>query len=253
MISTNLCLSHSHSLTLSLSLSLTHSLTHSLSLSVCVCSDIAMAKALVLAGAELHAVDAQGWSALHIAVQQDKPAFVEAILLTEADPDFTVNTVTALHVAAALDRFSCAQFLLENGASTTKADSSGWTALHHASSKGANRVLPLLLEAGANTELETTDESPRTALQLAVEYGHDSTVAILSRWGASLKRLNVDLWLERHSLDQYKSLFHENKIASDLLPALTREFLRDQLGITKAGDLLRFEIAVSKLKPKDEL
>lgn len=211
-----------------------------------------MAKALVRAGAHITAVDGQGWSALHVAVQQNQFEFVEVLMDSNVDPDHTVNTVTALHVAAALDRASIAELLVAHGANVNRADNSGWTPLHHAAAKGANGALAVLLAANANTELETTDEKPRTALELAVDNGHDSTVALLGRKGASLKRLDVDKWLERNSLEQYKQLFHDNSITSELLPALTREFLRE-LGVTKAGDILRFELAVSKLRPKDEL
>ena len=51
-------------------------------------------------------------------------------------------------------------------------------------------------------------------------------------------------WLERNNLSQFADSFVVQGISGDLLPELNNEFLRELLGVTKAGDLLRFNLAV---------
>eukprot|EP01063_Lacrimia_lanifica_P026702 TRINITY_DN3641_c0_g1_i1.p1 TRINITY_DN3641_c0_g1~~TRINITY_DN3641_c0_g1_i1.p1 ORF type:complete len:610 (+),score=112.37 TRINITY_DN3641_c0_g1_i1:67-1896(+) len=126
-------------------------------------------KELLLQGADKDAKDAFKRTSLHVAAVEGSTQAV--LVLIEADVD--INPVngqrqTPLHLAAQNSFPDTAKALLAHTNIDVHArDSKGATPLHSAAAAGAERVVSLLLEAGADPSL--ADDSGRTAAEVARE------------------------------------------------------------------------------------
>ena len=107
-------------------------------------------KALLRKGADVNAQDIEGRSALMFAVVNLHHETVEA--------------------------------LLEHGADVNARAHDGGTALTLAATGGDARIVRSLLDRGAEVEAESTPPD-KTAMGLAVKYGHDEIVRLLKRAG----------------------------------------------------------------------
>lgn len=77
-----------------------------------------------------------GFTALHLAANNDHAAILEALLKGDADPNVTnTERETALHVAVKEGYKQCVEILANNGAEIDMKNSSGNTALHLALKK----------------------------------------------------------------------------------------------------------------------
>ncbi|KAK9828842.1 hypothetical protein WJX72_002378 [[Myrmecia] bisecta] len=116
----------------------------------------AVANVLIEAGANAHAVDESG--------------------------------CTALHYGAGSGDLAIMQQLMSLGVDIQLRDASGWTPLVWASSGGHSGVLTKLLVAGA--DITVVDRTGRTALHWAAEKGHVEAVSVLV---AAMAEANMDL------------------------------------------------------------
>jgi len=94
---------------------------------------------------------------------------------------------TALFGAADGGNVSLCGLLIALGADVNaRRLSNGWTALHAAAALNRLDVIPLLLTAGADVAMTTTDEHKETAQQLAARSGHTAVVGRLRKpaWAA---------------------------------------------------------------------
>ncbi|KAG7400588.1 hypothetical protein PHYBOEH_005111 [Phytophthora boehmeriae] len=68
----------------------------------------------------------------------------------------------------------------------------------------------------------------------------------MAHWSA-WSREDVGLWLGSLGFSKYTELFQSNEITGDILPELTRDALRDELGIAAFGDRVRISQAIEAL------
>ncbi|GAB1355016.1 hypothetical protein MASR1M12_37560 [Erysipelotrichia bacterium] len=108
-----------------------------------------------------------------------------AVCLLESLPPGTKPAVnsegkTALHVAVESNMEDLVNALLENGFDPNHADNASSTPLHQAVSYGMEQYVPLLLGAGARTDLKNSRGA--TAIRIAEERGKLSLYRFLSEW-----------------------------------------------------------------------
>ena len=130
--------------------------------------DTATVKALLKAGADVHATDRHGQTALHVAAGQGRTEVITSLLAAGADVHATLNYGgrTALHWAASTGHAETVTLLLEAGADVHATDNRGGNALKSAVLLENAEVIKPLLEAGADVQA-TKDEYGLTALEMA--------------------------------------------------------------------------------------
>jgi ankyrin repeat protein len=98
-------------------------------------------------GADVHAVDTAGATALHLAAGNNNTGAVQLLLQHGATVDALHSSgVTPLVMAAAEGDVRCVQALLDAGADVSTTSATGWTVLHSAARNTAPEVLQLLLD-----------------------------------------------------------------------------------------------------------
>jgi len=140
---------------------------------------------LLSKGANVHAKDSYGRTALHFAVEgHDNPKIAE--LLIKAGIGINVKDgeqETALRNAAALGRIEMVKILLQKKAHLNREDWFGNTPLLKAVKSGHQEIVRLLLEAGADTDAH--DGLWRTALIEATYLDRPDIVKLLINYGAN--------------------------------------------------------------------
>ena len=145
---------------------------------------------LIAAGGDLGALDERGFTALHRAASEGRPADVQALIEAGADVDARSRGggLTALQVAvwrrAGLAAVSA---LLAAGAEVDATDARGWTALHWAARDRRTdpAVVEALLWAGATVNMQ--DNIGQTALQYATraDIGNEAVATLLRAAGGA--------------------------------------------------------------------
>ncbi|KAJ7332662.1 hypothetical protein JRQ81_014842 [Phrynocephalus forsythii] len=107
-------------------------------------------KTLLQAGANMYSLDQEGKSPLHLAWQNHHTTVLKTIL--EEERKRHKNQHNFLHMAACRDDSSLIQTLLKNGVLVDAKDEKGQTALGYAVSRGLEKTIKVLLEAGANID-----------------------------------------------------------------------------------------------------
>lgn len=156
----------------------------------------ACANALIAAGADVNAMDANGFTALHIAAADGGDEVVKLLLNAGAEIGTLdkVNGRNALIAAAERGHLGVVKLLLDAGADKEAKDRQRAynptnakrlnfaTALIRASAGGHVDVVKLLINAGA--KLEATDYWGTTALKAARDNNHPDVVRVLLDAGA---------------------------------------------------------------------
>ncbi|RLN78612.1 hypothetical protein BBJ28_00011602 [Nothophytophthora sp. Chile5] len=75
-------------------------------------------------------------------------------------------------------------------------------------------------------------------------------IVATAQWSA-WSRADVGLWLTSLGLGKYAEVFQTNEISGDILPELTRDVLRDDLGVSAFGDRVRIVNAIEALLARD--
>ena len=88
----------------------------------------------------------------------------------------------ALHRAAKAGDIEGLKAALAAGVDVNARDGRGWTALMHTVNKGYTLLVPLLLDARANADVQAPDGA--TALFMAAVHGHTEIIALLMKAGA---------------------------------------------------------------------
>ncbi len=172
-------------------------------------------KLLLDYGADLGAVDGQGYSALSAALIGGHPETVELLIgkgahlayagsLADAaargDPAAAVSLLgagaqvnaraegglTPLHCAVGAGRADVARTLIQHGADLDAATGRGRTALHLAAWGGNARLISLLLHAGADPDVVEKSADGYTPLAYAAVGNHRDAVRALAEGGAEL-------------------------------------------------------------------
>ncbi len=115
-------------------------------------------KFLLSKGADVKALDGQGWTALHWAASGGHSAVVGELL--DAGANINVKDqigATPLHWAAIFDQREAAKVLIDRGADIKARDNQGKTPLHAAAEHDAQQVAPLLLAKGASLKAKDDD------------------------------------------------------------------------------------------------
>ena len=141
-------------------------------------------------GADIHAEDVKG-TALHAAARAEKDGMLQLLLETGAHVDAeAVGDGTALQIAVRSGNEEMVRLLVENGADVNAQSVEPGTPLQISAMTGKEALVRLLLENGAevNSRSEYCDANldlgQRTALEVALEYGHDRILRVLWDHGA---------------------------------------------------------------------
>ncbi|KNC55418.1 GTPase activating protein Rap1-GAP [Thecamonas trahens ATCC 50062] len=149
---------------------------------------------LLLAAAPdtVHAVDDNGWSPLFMAAAAGDVAVADALLAAGAK----VNSAdelgwSPLIKAAASGQAGMVRRLIEAGARVNAVTQFGESALHRAAAKGFVDVVVALIGSAADLNLRTVSERKSPAF-LALEAGHVDALRVLRDAGADLQLCNVE-------------------------------------------------------------
>mmetsp|Transcript_26277 Transcript_26277/g.43589 ORF Transcript_26277/g.43589 Transcript_26277/m.43589 type:complete len:667 (-) Transcript_26277:86-2086(-) len=151
-----------------------------------------LAKSLLDYGASIDAVANNGWRPLSLAIHQVHVHLALSLLKRGASPRFAREDGTSpLHQAIELKptASSLVASLLKHGALVNAATASGATALHRAVGVKSGLLVGMLLDAGAQTEVYTSDYR-MTPLRIASELGDATSTALLLDRGASCAALD---------------------------------------------------------------
>jgi len=134
--------------------------------------------ALLAAGADVHAKDDGGWTALHSAGRSGRAEAVDTLLAAGADVHVKDNGgSTALHAACKAGCTRAVDAMAAGRADLDATNNDGWEPLHFAVSKGHTPVVAALLRLGADpTPVCCTGETP---LCIAVMLGHREIIDLL--------------------------------------------------------------------------
>jgi len=148
--------------------------------------------------------DYAGWTPLHIASGGGNLECVECLLRHKAEIDIIESTggSTALHIAASRGQDKVLLRLLQAGADISKQDKLDFTPLNQAAVNGWGETCRLLLQNGA--QADHTNSQGYTPLHLAVINGNLSTVKVLVEYPSALvrrlKRAIVDIFCNQLKL-----------------------------------------------------
>lgn len=139
---------------------------------------LSMVRFLLDSGADVNAVENNGYTALMNAARKGYVKIVELLLERGADKDkASVDGWTALMNASAFDRKEIVDLLIDKGADINKADKLGRTALMIAVIMNKKDIVDLLLKKGADSNLE--DNEGRTAFGHAIAKGQKEIIDLL--------------------------------------------------------------------------
>ena len=141
--------------------------------------------------------------------------------------------MTALHLASSTDRTRIVEVLLRYGAPLEARDRDDDTALHLAAQFGCLHALRILLQAGANPNVENRKyENMKTPLEGAVSSGHTEAATVLLEEAAKKLGIPTDRLVELRSQGQVRG-FRDG--ASWKFPEDAIDQLADDLGDSLAG------------------
>ena len=125
--------------------------------------DLTAVRSFLDAGADINLAP-RWWNALHAAIENMQVEVVQYLLEAGADPDMLCGGIRPLHHAIDVEADTAAQ----------------------TGEQLAFVLTPLLIEAGA--DVNGVDESGRTPLQWALDWGHQSGIELLRSRGAGTFR-----------------------------------------------------------------
>ena len=148
---------------------------------------VAIAAALLAAGADVSLTTGSGQTPLHWAANGGYAAVVATLLAADAEVNAKSDDGgTPLRFAAGGGHVSAVAELLAGGADVDAKNDDGETPLHWAARNGRAAVVVALLAAGAEVNAKNDDDE--TPLRFAVDGGHSAVAAALiaagGHWGA---------------------------------------------------------------------
>ena len=182
---------------------------------------------LLQAGAYTDCCDSFGMTALHHAAQGGHPEMITALLKHGADVNFqsTRDDSTPLLFACRAGHAEAARILLQAGAYPDCCDSSGMTALDHATQEGHLEMITVLLKHGADKDFQSQSNGS-TPLLTACRRGRVEAARLLLQAGASLDMTSLHQAAEERPLEMMSVLkklgsdkFHRSKGSTPLLDA----------------------------------
>jgi ankyrin repeat protein len=154
--------------------------------------DAAAARTLVAKGADPNAVDADGSTALHWAVEHDDEALTSALLTAGARARVANrHSIAPLHLAATNGNASIVQRLIASGADVNGATPGGETPLMMAARTGIPETVKALLAHGATVDARESWRG-QTALMWAASENNAAAVRLLLEAGADMKATSTN-------------------------------------------------------------
>jgi len=126
---------------------------------------------------------------LHTAARMGFSLVVEALLVAGAQVEARLRDKTPLIASAERGDDTTVRLLIAAGANKEAKDSSGKTALHHASSQGHYSTVNVLIKT-IGTDKEAEDTTGQTALHVAAGGGYDGIVRLLIDEGADISAID---------------------------------------------------------------
>ena len=157
-----------------------------------LCGHEAIARTLIMNGADIQGRGVLGMTALHQASQMGRVEVVRILLHHGANidtGDFEERR-TPLHIAARFRQAKVMQVLIENGANIDAEDILRKTPIMYAVLKDHEPAVLLLLEKGAN--INTGDLIGRTPLHIAALFGQAKVMQVLIENGANIEAEDID-------------------------------------------------------------
>src|SRR5687767_10343889 len=149
--------------------------------------DVTAVRALLKQGADVHAKDADGSTALHWAAQRNNLPLVDLLLASGADAKSSTRyNVTPLYLASLNGNAAIMERLLNAGADANGTAHEGQTMLMTAALTGKADAVRLLLTRGAKVN-EKEPYKGQSALMWAAAEGNTAAVDVLLEGGADLK------------------------------------------------------------------
>ncbi|KAK7074366.1 hypothetical protein SK128_009451 [Halocaridina rubra] len=164
-------------------------------------------KMLIDAGADVNAIDKNGYTPLHVAVAAGKADVVQELLNLERRKNGNIyghlsakteKHATPLHIAAHLGYVSILKILLNAGADVFSRDRDGDTPLHIATAAGKKDIVQELLnlkEYGKEflvKSIASTNDIQKTPLHTAAHFGYIDIFKILLDAGADVSAKDKD-------------------------------------------------------------
>ena len=141
--------------------------------------------------AAVRALNATGWSALHVAAFAGNVATAKVLLDAGADVHLRAKTRfrnTPLQVALLTGEYGTTRLLLERGADPLDRQAEGFAPIHEAAFLGRADLVELLLAHGA--ELNSRSDDGRTAMSEAVRGKHTELAELLRVKGAAVEKID---------------------------------------------------------------
>ncbi|KAJ3010225.1 UNVERIFIED_CONTAM: hypothetical protein HDU68_002258, partial [Siphonaria sp. JEL0065] len=147
---------------------------------------------LVTNGSDVNAQDDAKWTPLMIAASVGAGPIVDYLLLNGADVNLAnENKQTPIFYAASKGWLDVCSLLINNGARINARDGLNQTPLHRACARGNIAVVRRFLEQ-PNIKLDFEDKSGNTVLHVAVDNGHAEIAVLLVEAGAELDVENCE-------------------------------------------------------------
>ena len=160
-----------------------------------MCSSVSVCSLLLQHFASVNRTDNQGMTALHVQASAGRSSVVGLLVEYGADIHATdMGGATALHWSVYASHRFTAMYLVGRGCSLHCTDSQGQTPLMLACAVGDPFLTKQLLLEGSN--MSVIDHNNRSAMELAVIGGHETTVAALK----AAKKERMLLWLSKRGV-----------------------------------------------------
>jgi len=164
---------------------------------VCMNGDIQQLNTLIHEEkVDLNEKTIDGWSALHIAVSNNKIEIVKCLLDHGVDKNIENEDYNPLYIASQNGFNDIVKLLVEYGADINKL-TNGWSAIQIACSNGHYQTVEYLLNQGANIHLKTAEEYK--LLHIATEENNLCMVELLLKQGhVNVNTKNAGGWTALH-------------------------------------------------------
>lgn len=156
--------------------------------------DLKLMKKYISWGADIHAVNHEGWNALHVACRQGNIDIVY-FLLTGNNPISIHSRVddqrTALHIAARFQHLDIARCLIDMGADVDAPDQFLFTPLLRAVQQYSLEMVKLLVDSGA--DVNVSEREGWTPLSLSIHHRNEPVALyLLNETNANIE--SHDIW-----------------------------------------------------------
>lgn len=175
--------------------------------------NIARVERLLRDGVDPNALGALGFSAMHVAAEQDNVELLNILIDRGANVKLSGrNGERPIHWAARNNATRVIRWLIDNDVDLNEADANRHTALHHAAQNNAVDAIDLLVQGGANLEA-TSGGTPLTPLGWAIFLGKQDAVSALVDAGANFEVFfSNDVWGAEVALRELNSR-HNGELA----------------------------------------